>query len=200
MALTGCAQPNLPGVYAEITSVLSWIQGIIPADCTNVAPGPATTPGQPNPQPTTTNVPNPTTTFAPNPEPTATIAPNPEPTTSSSINGTTGDCAQPQWQGDSFCDDANNNAACNWDGGDCCALTNSNSDMDVYCDDCSCLDPNVVNGECAVPEWQGDSFCDDMNNNAACNWDGGDCCAGTNSNTDKDAYCDDCSCLDPAQV
>merc|ERR1712198_225880 len=153
------------------------------------------------------------------------FAPNPEPTTSSSINGTSGDCAQPQWQGDGFCDDENNNAACNWDGGDCCALTNSNADKDVYCDDCTCLDPNAqsnpnpepttsngpstdpfttsspnpeptttngVNGECAVPQWQGDSYCDDTNNNAACNWDGGDCCALTNSNTDKDAYCDDC--------
>ena len=132
-------------------------------------------------------------------------------TTTNSTNGTTGDCAQPQWQGDSYCDDTNNNAACNWDGGDCCALTNSNADKDVYCDDCSCLDPNAqstttstttngVDGECAIPQWQGDSYCDDTNNNAACNWDGGDCCAGTNGNPDKDAYCDDCSCLDPAQV
>ena len=30
--------------------------------------------------------------------------------------------------------------------------------------------------ECAVPWWQGDQICDDENNNAECNWDGGDCC------------------------
>ena len=29
---------------------------------------------------------------------------------------------------------------------------------------------------CAVPSWQGDSLCDDVNNNEGCNWDGGDCC------------------------
>ena len=30
---------------------------------------------------------------------------------------------------------------------------------------------------CAIPSWQGDDYCDDINNNAGCNWDGGDCCA-----------------------
>ena len=30
--------------------------------------------------------------------------------------------------------------------------------------------------ECAFPWWQGDQICDDENNNAECNWDGGDCC------------------------
>ena len=30
--------------------------------------------------------------------------------------------------------------------------------------------------ECAVPSWEGDSLCDDVNNNEGCNWDGGDCC------------------------
>ena len=29
---------------------------------------------------------------------------------------------------------------------------------------------------CAVPSWEGDSLCDDINNNEGCNWDGGDCC------------------------
>ena len=36
-------------------------------------------------------------------------------------------------------------------------------------------DPTSRNG-CAVPWWQGDQICDDENNNAECNWDGGDCC------------------------
>ena len=45
------------------------------------------------------------------------------------------------------------------------------------------LDPNYTtttttttttqSSECAVPGWQGDSYCDDDNNNAGCNWDGG---------------------------
>jgi len=127
----GCAQPNLPGVYAEITSVLSWINGIIPNTCSNGDSGTGTTSG-PNP--------GPTTTIGPNPEPSTTNAPNPEPTTTSD-GGSTGDCEIPSWHGDSWCDDVNNNAACNYDGGDCCASTNGNPDKDVYCDDCSCLDP-----------------------------------------------------------
>ena len=129
LALTGCAQPNLPGVYAEITSVLSWINGIIGNTCSNGDSGTGTTSG-PNPVPTTT--------MGPNPEPSTTNAPNPEPTTTSD-GGSTGECEIPSWQGDSWCDDVNNNAACNWDGGDCCASTNSKT-----CIDCLCLDPNAL--------------------------------------------------------
>ena len=44
----------------------------------------------------------------------------------------------PQWIGDNFCDDDNNNAGCGWDGGDCCG---GNTD---YCYKCECLDPNFV--------------------------------------------------------
>ena len=29
---------------------------------------------------------------------------------------------------------------------------------------------------CAVPSYKGDNFCDNENNNAGCDWDGGDCC------------------------
>ena len=36
-------------------------------------------------------------------------------------------------------------------------------------------------------------YCDDINNNMDCNFDGGDCC-GPNVNTQ---YCSDCQCLDP---
>jgi hypothetical protein len=42
------------------------------------------------------------------------------------------------WINDNICDDANNNEACQWDGGDCCG---SNVDGD-YCTECQCLDPN----------------------------------------------------------
>ena len=41
--------------------------------------------------------------------------------------------------------------------------------------------------------WTGDMYCDDINNNMECAYDGGDCC-GTNVNTD---YCQICGCLDP---
>ena len=30
---------------------------------------------------------------------------------------------------------------------------------------------------CAIPPWQGDSYCDNFNNNARFYWDGGGCCA-----------------------
>ena len=47
------------------------------------------------------------------------------------------DCGSPQWFGDNYCDDENNNEACGWDGGDCCGEIN-----DAYCSACECLDPN----------------------------------------------------------
>merc|ERR1712127_382173 len=41
------------------------------------------------------------------------------------------------WIGDNYCDDENNNAACQFDGGDCC--NNSMSNWDWYCTACQCL-------------------------------------------------------------
>ena len=50
---------------------------------------------------------------------------------------------------------------------------------------------------CDKSHWIGDGYCDDVNNNEECQWDGGDCC-GDNVNTQ---YCDFttymCACLDP---
>ena len=40
-------------------------------------------------------------------------------------------------------------------------------------------------------EWKGDGYCDDMNNNDACDFDGRDCC-GVNVNR---RYCVECKCL-----
>jgi len=45
---------------------------------------------------------------------------------------------------------------------------------------------------CQNSGWVGDGYCDDGNNNADCNYDGGDCC-GSNVNT---AYCSQCQCLE----
>merc|ERR1712008_388830 len=54
--------------------------------------------------------------------------------------------------------------------------------------------PLVCNG---VKSWIGDKFCDNENNNAACQWDGGDCC--NNSYGFWDWYCQpNCQCLDPS--
>ena len=40
-------------------------------------------------------------------------------------------CGSPQWAEDKWCDDENNNADCNWDGGACC--NNGFSDWNNYC-------------------------------------------------------------------
>ena len=50
-------------------------------------------------------------------------------------------CEEPEWQGDGYCDDENNIAACDWDGGDCC--NNNIPDYDIFCSVCKCLGPNV---------------------------------------------------------
>lgn len=97
---------------------------------------------------------------------------------------------------ESYCDDGNNNCGCGWDGGDCCGNNNMN-----YCDDCECLDPDVVGGDCLgackYDAWFADGICDSVNNNCGCDWDGGDCC----NPSSKFDYCAGdtaCDCLDPA--
>ena len=49
-------------------------------------------------------------------------------------------CGSPSWANDQWCDDENNNANCNWDGGACC--NNDFGGWDTYCTVCECLDPN----------------------------------------------------------
>ena len=42
-------------------------------------------------------------------------------------------------------------------------------------------------------------FCDDVNNNAFCAWDGGDCCASpTQAKDNQFGFCQACACLDCA--
>ena len=113
----------------------------------------------------------------------------------------TGTCDE-LWKGDNFCDDENNNAGCDWDGGDCCG-----GDTDIYsygyaynyCTECLCLDPNYEgdpNNEISYctgwSDWKGDGYCDDENNNSECDWDGGDCC-GLDVDT---SFCTECACLE----
>ena len=45
---------------------------------------------------------------------------------------------------------------------------------------------------CGNPLMSGDGYCDDINNNAGCNFDGGDCCG---DNVDK-RYCSKCICYE----
>ena len=86
--------------------------------------------------------------------------------------------------GDGYCDDVNNNLECNYDGGDCCG-----SNVNVqYCTECQCLDVGGGGGEGTTTSsgttnsgscnlaWMEDGYCDEINNNSDCNYDGGDCC------------------------
>ena len=115
------------------------------------------------------------------------------------------DCKAPlEWIGDGFCDDKTNNEGCQYDGGDCCG-PNVNT---AYCSDCICCsDPTTcvtttsqatttpfgtTGSNSCNQGWIGDGYCDDINNNQYCNFDGGDCC-GSNANTD---WCTECLCLE----
>ena len=51
----------------------------------------------------------------------------------------------------------NNNAECNYDGGDCCG---ANVDT-TYCDDCQCLDPDFVTTLPPADCHDNSSICDD---------------------------------------
>ncbi|CAN0369112.1 unnamed protein product [Pylaiella littoralis] len=100
---------------------------------------------------------------------------------------------------DGYCDTDLNNADCGFDGGDCCACTCGSEDeeeeLPYACgqvgDGFDCQDPDVP-PDCGVtpspaasfgyPDCTGylhnfqDSYCNDDLNNAACGYDGGDCC------------------------
>ena len=47
-----------------------------------------------------------------------------------------------------------------------------------------------------VSNWVDDGFCDDINNNEVCDYDGGDCC-GLSS---KKNFCVDCTCKGKSNV
>ena len=46
-----------------------------------------------------------------------------------------GECPNPGWIGDGYCDDVTNNQYCNYDGGDCCGAAINTQ----YCSECQCL-------------------------------------------------------------
>merc|ERR1712008_598668 len=71
-------------------------------------------------------------------------------------------CGSPSWATDQWCDDENNNAECNYDGGACCF--NEANGWDTYCTDCTCLDPEATTG-CGSPNWATDQWCDEENKN-----------------------------------
>ena len=57
--------------------------------------------------------------------------------------------------------------------------------------DCQTEDGTIPT-HCENPTWIGDGYCDDINNNPECSYDGGDCC-GPAVNTQ---WCSECQCID----
>merc|ERR1712139_45408 len=110
-------------------------------------------------------------------------------------------CGQAEYKGDGNCDDDNNSAGCEFDGGDCCAKSLGSSVKKDYCKQCKCLDPNpkVPKGAtCGQEEYKGDGNCDDDNNNAGCEFDGGNCCkASVKGGKLNTKFCTECECKDP---
>merc|ERR1719174_1036384 len=123
-----------------------------------------------------------------------------------------GSCGAANYQGDGNCDDENNNCGCEYDGGDCCAITLKKPVSKKYCKKCQCVDPknggkddggdknkcDTSKNKCGAPKYKGDGNCDDENNNCGCNFDGGDCCAITLKKPVSKKYCKKCQCVDPA--
>ena len=64
-------------------------------------------------------------------------------TTTTTINNNS--CKRGQKHiGDGICNDGNNNQGCQYDGGDCCGIS-QNKDQYKYCKKCRCIDPNADN-------------------------------------------------------
>ena len=112
-------------------------------------------------------------------------------------------CDDQMYVGDGYCDDMNNHVNCDYDGGDCC-LTPIKTD---YCSECICHQNNstitttalslgtTTLGDC-VNALIGDGFCDDVNNQELCSYDGDDCCL----EPVQALYCDVCICHETGLV
>ena len=94
-------------------------------------------------------------------------------------------CEKPKWVGDTNCDDENNHPECDYDGGDCCTDTKH-----LYCKKCECKEKDKIKHKhCPKPFYVHDGNCDDENNIAECDYDGGDCCTDV-----EQKYCTECEC------
>lgn len=106
--------------------------------------------------------------------------------------------------GDGACDTNNNNQDCGYDGGDCCLCTCTHSSLDeTFCSNFDCVDPSATPESDCYPGCQGsiqligNGDCDHANNNAACGFDGGDCCECTCEDSWYGCGYSDYYCQDP---
>ena len=95
------------------------------------------------------------------------------------------DCANLILVGNGVCNDLTNILECDFDGGDCCGSCITTE----FCSECQCHGEYVVDTGILNP-LVGNGYCNDITNNAGCNFDGGDCC-GSCINTEQ---CSDCEC------
>merc|ERR1711962_681986 len=185
----GCALADYPGVYARVTAVLDWVKQNMGE---NVQPAPPP-PGPTTAGPTTTAGPCVDHYIGDNycddennnseceMDGGDCCQENPAagwdnycsdclcieiPETTEAPEGS--NCVSPQWFGDNYCDDENNNLECGFDGGDCCG-----DDVNTtYCSECACYDftetTQAPGPNCESPQWFGDNYCDDENNNSEC--------------------------------
>tara|TARA_Y100001970_G_scaffold13675_1_gene15468 strand:+ start:13927 stop:15303 length:1377 start_codon:yes stop_codon:yes gene_type:complete len=122
------------------------------------------------------------------------------------------DCCPESWIGDGFEDCEDQAYGC-----DLTCYDNDGGDCGPACDEglYECLDGSCVEDEADCPDascsdiggnesWISDGYCDDINNNEECGWDGGDCCGSTCISSDlydcgSDADWSACNseCLDP---
>lgn len=123
-----------------------------------------------------------------------TATPSASPTSAFSYPACEGNAVRIQ---DGFCDEANNNADCGYDGGDCCSCT-CVAGLEFPCGEngagFDCRDPDVTPA-CKLmgtscegdPDFIGDLYCDSSVNNVECGYDGGDCCICTCVNVMMDS-------------
>ncbi|CAM9269151.1 unnamed protein product [Pylaiella littoralis] len=121
-------------------------------------------------------------------------------------------CEFPDYIANGYCDYANNIADCGYDGGDCCSCTcdaenNVYDNDDFVCTEFACLDPDApcADDDDITPELAEacgylfgfrNGYCEPQNNNAGCEYDGGDCCECTCDTANNIYYDDDNTCTD----